>query len=110
MGYIKDIQRYERFNDRSRSCMGKMAFSDKKMATNAATNTNNRFRRMRVRAYKCRHCPFWHIGKSAHMGKALQRQQEAMLDDLRRQTEAEAGLQVDETSDPSQSDQEQGHG
>lgn len=72
MGIEKDQQRYLRHSDKRRSCDGKIAFSDKKIATQAAGAAKDRGRVNSIRAYKCRHCPFWHIGKSVHIGQSLE--------------------------------------
>jgi len=49
-----------------------MAFSDKKMANQAAKAANERARLHNIKAYPCRFCKLWHIGKSVNYKRTLE--------------------------------------
>ena len=72
MSIEKTQQRYLKHSDQERSCRGKMAFSDKKFANKAAQAGKDGSAPKSLKAYKCRHCPFWHVGKSQHVGRSLE--------------------------------------
>jgi len=131
MEFGKTQRRYLNFSDEDRSCRGKMAFSDKKMASAAAKSVREKKRATNLKAYKCRHCPFWHIGRSQHVGRSLEERvacprgcgneirQSRLANHLARcegpkqarlQKGVQGGRQDDETYGPSQSDLELGLG
>lgn len=72
MALSKTGKRYLNYSDEFRSCTGKMAYANKKQATRAAKEITVRKRVTNMRAYHCRYCPFWHVGRSEHVGRSLE--------------------------------------
>lgn len=44
------------------ACVGKERFDSAEKAMKAARNQNKRNHRMTVKAYRCPHCSFYHLG------------------------------------------------
>lgn len=135
MNFGKRQKRYLNYSDKFRSCTGKMAYANKKQATRAAKEITVRKRVTNMRAYHCRYCPFWHVGRSEHIGRSLEERVECpkgcgnqirqsrlekhlpycdgvgapTLVDRRMEVLGENQQEDVETSDPYQSDLEQAH-
>ena len=118
-------------DDRFRSCTSKMAFANKKQAKSAVKEITERKRTVNMRAYKCRYCPFWHMGRSQSVGRSVEERvtcprgcgnqiRQSRLEKhltycdgvgdptlADHQTEAQDEQEEIQTSDPYRSDQEQ---
>lgn len=64
MSIQKTVNRYMNQPDKVRSCAFKKRMT-KKEADVIASERN-------IKAYKCRHCPAWHVGHSRSLGRLME--------------------------------------
>lgn len=73
MASYKEQARYLRFDQKTRSCLGKMVYTDKKRAAKAAQEMQGKSNKQtKIQAYKCGYCPGYHIGRSTNIKRSLE--------------------------------------